>query len=384
MRRCCRSLPYVVSSLKSLSKSPGKLIAALIVLALGITAWGIYLALRPAGNSSRNTPAAANSAPANQVQGTISALGRLEPEGTVIRIAAPSALGSSRVSQLLVKEGGPVKEGQVIAVMDVRERLLAAAMQAEAQVIEAQRKLDQARSAGATPSQVEAQLRLVDAKREEAERRNLEVQDAQRELDRYTKLYKDGAISGSEVDRRSLTLQTAKRALNQAVKELEQAGELGQSLTEVRGVDVRRAEAELQVALANLERAKADLNTSIVRSPITGQVIKIHAYPGEQVGQDGIAELGRTNQMFAVAEVYETDIAKVRPGQRARITSPAFNGPISGVVDQVGLEIRKNDVLNTDPAEDTDTRVVEVKIRLDNSRPIAGMTNLQVRVEILP
>jgi HlyD family secretion protein len=47
-------------------------------------------------------------------------------------------------------------------------------------------------------------------------------------------------------------------------------------------------------------------------------LIEIHTYPGERVGADGILELGRTDEMVAIAEVYETDIGRVRKGQRAR------------------------------------------------------------------
>jgi HlyD family secretion protein len=88
--------------------------------------------------------------------------------------------------------------------------------------------------------------------------------------------------------------------------------------------------------------------------------------------------------MYAVAEVDENYIGKVQPGQRARVTSYAFPGEITGTVDKVGLQIRKNEVLNTDPVDKTDTRIVEVKIRLDDSQKVAGLTNLQVKVTIAP
>jgi HlyD family secretion protein len=163
---------------------------------------------------------------------------------------------------------------------------------------------------------------------------------------------------------------------------------------QVRPVDVQQAEAQLQVALANLQRAKVDLETSAVRSPIAGKVLKIRTKESEQASSSinaagggdcrGIAELGRVDQMYAVAEVYETDVQRLKQGQRATITSSAFSGEISGTVQQIGLLIRKNDVLNTDPAADTDVRVVETKIRLDDSRTIAGLTNLQVKVKIQP
>jgi HlyD family secretion protein len=88
--------------------------------------------------------------------------------------------------------------------------------------------------------------------------------------------------------------------------------------------------------------------------------------------------------MYVVAEVDENFISRVKPGQRAKITGFAFSGELSGIVDQVGLQVRKNEVLNTDPVDKTDTRVVEVKIRLNQSEAVAGLTNLQVKVEIEP
>lgn len=44
--------------------------------------------------------------------------------------------------------------------------------------------------------------------------------------------------------------------------------------------------------------------------------------------------------------------------------------------------IFKNDVLSVDPAADGDARVVEVKIRLNDSAAVSGLTNLQVDVQI--
>jgi HlyD family secretion protein len=64
--------------------------------------------------------------------------------------------------------------------------------------------------------------------------------------------------------------------------------------------------------------------------------------------------------MYAVAEVYETDIAKVRNGQRATVTSAVFAGTLQGTVAQISKQIGKKDVLNTDPAADTDARAIEV------------------------
>ena len=121
-----------------------------------------------------------------------------------------------------------------------------------------------------------------------------------------------------------------------------------------------------------------------VRAPVDGQVLKVYARSGERVGANGIAEIAQNDAMYAVAEVYETEIRLVRVGQKARITSPALAEPLTGKVEYIGLKVGKLDVLDTDPAARTDARVVEVKIRLDDDARAAGLTNLQVDVAIQP
>jgi HlyD family secretion protein len=121
---------------------------------------------------------------------------------------------------------------------------------------------------------------------------------------------------------------------------------------------------------------------SEVRAPITGQVLKIYAKPGETVGTNGVVEIGNTRQMYVVAEIYETQIGKVKVGQKASIFSEVLDSEITGTVDRIGLKIAKNDVLGTDPAAKTDVRVIEVKIRLDDSSKVSNLTNLQVKVTI--
>jgi HlyD family secretion protein len=115
-------------------------------------------------------------------------------------------------------------------------------------------------------------------------------------------------------------------------------------------------------------------------------VLVVHARDGERVGSDGILELGRTDDMYAVAEVYESDIGRIRLGQRGAVTSPALPRALHGSVDRIGLKVRKMDALGTDPAARTDARVVEVEIRLDpDDAPLAAaLTNLQVEVELEP
>jgi HlyD family secretion protein len=100
------------------------------------------------------------------------------------------------------------------------------------------------------------------------------------------------------------------------------------------------------------------------------------------VGANGVCELGRVGQMYAIAEVYETDIRNVKVGQKARVSSDALARPLTGVVTRIRPKVQKLDEIGTDPAARKDARIIEVEIKLDDSAPAAGLSLLQVDVEI--
>jgi len=139
-------------------------------------------------------------------------------------------------------------------------------------------------------------------------------------------------------------------------------------------------------AIAQLKKAEADMKLSYVMTPIAGEVLEIYTKAGETMSAEGIAEIGRTDEMIVVAEVHEASIGRVRLGQLACIVSDngAFTGKLQGTVSEIGRKIGKRNVLNTDPAADVDARVVEVKIALseqDEDR-VAGFTNAKVIAKI--
>lgn len=258
-----------------------------------------------------------------------------------------------------------------------------------------------------------------------------ELRNAQTEYKRYELLYKDGAISASAKDSKSLTLAAAQERLKEAQANLnkieaskfeqlkeaeanltkitsakaEQLKEAEANLTkitagkqeqvneakatleriaEVRPVDVQIAKAEVSQAEAAVKRAQANLETAYVRSPRDAQILKVHTNAGELISNEGIVELGETDKMYAVAEVYESEINKVKLGQKVRIKSASLTEELPGTVEEIGLQVKKQNVVNTDPSANIDNRVVEVRIKLDDtaSKKVAGLTNLQVNVEI--
>ena len=155
-------------------------------------------------------------------------------------------------------------------------------------------------------------------------------------------------------------------------------------IAEVRPTDVAVVQAEVEAAEAGVKQAQANFDLALVRSPQAGQILKIYTFAGERIGEKGIVALGNTSQMNVVAEVYETDIHKVAIGQQVTIQSQGLSSELSGKVTEIGLQIGKKDVLGTDPASDSDVRVVEVRISLDpvSSQKVKALTNLQVNVII--
>ncbi|MEM8545295.1 MAG: efflux RND transporter periplasmic adaptor subunit, partial [Cyanobacteria bacterium P01_H01_bin.119] len=222
-----------------------------------------------------------------------------------------------------------------------------------------------------------------------------EVNNARAEYQRYESLYQQGAISASEHDARALTYTTAQRQLQEAeaaldrtrstsLEQIEQARATLNRIAEVRPVDIATAEAEVEAAIAAVAEAEANLAQTSVRSPIDGQILKIHSRPGERVADEGIVVVGQTEQMQVIVEVYQSDIAQVAMGQTAEITSPVLPEPLQGTVERIGLQIEPQQVVNEDPAANIDARVIEVHINLDEatSQRVAGLTNLQVTATI--
>lgn len=78
----------------------------------------------------------------------------------------------------------------------------------------------------------------------------------------------------------------------------------------------------------------------------------------------------------------ETDVAGVRKGMAASVSSSALARPLAGTVERVRPKVQKLDTIGTDPAARKDARIVEVEIRLADPGAAANLTNLQVDVEI--
>ena len=336
---------------------------------------------------------------------TVTALGRIEPEGEVIKLSAAISGEGSRVEKILVQEGDMVKTGQVIAILDNSDRLQAELTEAKAEVNIIKAKIAQIQ-AGAKPGEITAQKAIIDRLAAESqgdidtqkatlEKLQAELLNAETENNRYQELYTEGAISASQRDSKNLNVETAKKNLQAAQSRLKklqlssqqkikEASAILNQISEVRKVDVQAAIAELNRADAVVKKATINLQKAYVKSPQNGQVFEIYTHPGELISSNGIADIGKTSQMYVVAEVYESDITKIMQGKQVRIVSDTFSQELQGKVERIGLQVRKQNLTNTDPSSNIDNRIVKVHIRLNkaSSHQAAKFTNMQVKAII--
>jgi HlyD family secretion protein len=326
---------------------------------------GLVFYFQPFSNGREQAAAVPASLPSATA---IGCLGRIEPGDGVIRLAARSLGGQPAiVGKLLVAERDRVRAGQVLAELDSVPQLRATTLLAEARVEVSRRRLEQVKS-GAKTSDIAAQ-------RAEIGRLDVELENAQKDLRRYQGLRETNSVSDSALDAVRLRTDTLAKLRLQADQRLT-------SLSEVRPIDVEVAKAELEAGIREVARARTEYDAGLIRAPLDGRILKIHAWPGEQVGPDGVMEIARTDQMYVLAEIAEGDMARVLTGQRARITGHGLPMTLSGTVESVGLQVTQNSVLKLDPAEFSDARVVEAKIRLDDGGRVAQLIHLRVNVVI--
>ncbi len=289
----------------------------------------------------------------------MTALGRITPGRAAVSIAAQPG---SRLLKLEVRDGQKVKAGDALAYLETHPLRLAEREAAEVALKEARERLV------AETAYAEA---IIEQGRAAVDVLELSVEREEKELARVKRL--KSALEAKSLDDQEFALASRK-------------GELTKAHAEVRAAEASLARTRSMVAVesaeARLKTAEAQLGLTILLAPIDGEILKIFTYPGERIAEAPILKMGNTADMHVIAEVHETDVGVVRVGQRATITSPALAEPVQGTVEEIGALIFKNDVLNLDPRAAQDTRVVEVRVKLENAEAVAHFTHLEVSTRI--
>lgn len=352
-------------------QSPWKWILAL-VMALGASV-AIYLNA-PAIRSLVQQRAALQTAPVAAtapVPKEVLGLGKLRPEDNVISVAPPYGAGDARISEVRVREGSALKKGDVIAVLDSASSLQSAVATARAN-LEVQRAIVEQTKYASSASRDEA-VASLDSTKSAAEVAKLD-------FDRTATLYRKGIAAKASYDQKRSVYEQALRAVDRAQATLSRFDE--QKLNGRQDVIV--AETRVAASEAELKRAGQDLEKAFIRAPVDGTILSLDNRVGEKPSQNGIATMADLTHMIAEVEVYQANIGRVALGQTVTLSSEALPEPLTGAVSFIGLEVKRQEVVGSEPAANTDARIVKVHVALDpaSAERARAFTNLQVTARI--
>ncbi len=289
---------------------------------------------------------------------------------------APKVAGY--VTALEVEDNQAVRAGDVLFRIDDRD-YLARLSQAVAEVETAQASLDN----------IDAETKLQHALIRQAEAERLAAL-AQLKLtkiasDRGHKLIRSSAVGQEEVDERDAALAKAEAGVSAASATLDAEKQRIAVLESQREAAV----AALAHARAAQELAQIDLDDTVVRAPVNGVIGNRQVRVGRLVAPGTpLLDIVPVDDVWVVANFKETQLERIRPGQRALITVDGYpNETIVGFVDSFAPGSGSAfTMLPTDNATGNFVRVVQrvpVKIRFAGN-PLPGLIvpGLSARVEI--
>lgn len=284
---------------------------------------------------------------------------------------------SGQVTDVLVDEGDPVKQGQVVARLDDSE-FMARQDQAKANLEASRENMKRAElaleiqetvlpievdRAGATVRAFEAQLRELKAgnREQDIEQARLSLQSLKMTMDlagkekgRYDRLYHEGTVSELERDAVTLRYETAAREYERARERLdllqegfrvesietaearlaESRAALRRSMANLKQIeaaqrDVEAARAQVHLAEAGSRLIETQIRYTRLHAPFDGIITSRNVEPGEVVlPAREVLSLSDLSAVDLKIFVDETEIGKVKPGQRVEIRVDTFPGKI--------------------------------------------------------
>jgi HlyD family secretion protein len=340
-----------------------------ITLAVGgvllVGAWKV--GLRPVSAAGAS---GVESKPAGGISSkVIAGAGRVEPYSEEIRIGSEL---DGRLKRVPVEEGQEVRAGQILAELDNGDYAARVAL-AKASVAERSAVVDRLVNGSRREERAESKASVREAE--------VIVENAKLERDRREGLLGRGAISRTEFD-------TADREYRVALARLEAVRERHVVVDDqTRPEDLARAKAELAGAQARLVESEALLAKTILRSPITGIILRKKLKTGESVSSKGdppIVTLGEVNRLRIRVDVDENDVAKVRLGQAAWATATAYGDrKFTGKVVQIGQALGRKNIRTDEPSERVDVKILETLVELDRDQRLPIGLRVDAFIQIL-
>lgn len=290
-------------------------------------------------------------------------------------INAISSRIAGNVEKVYVDDNDTVQAGQPLVDLDTRE-LTIAEQQTTAQYDEAQARFRSenpniAITQNTTEADIlSAQSQLEDARaalaaseqdRQSAASRLTEAQATARrdqlQADRYKQLFDKDETSRQEFENYTATAQAsaarltaAEAALASAEKTVQErqaqvdaqvahSSEVRKNAPQqlaVRESDAASQKAAVELANAELDKAKLDLSFAHIAAPVSGVVTQRSVEPGNHVAPgEELLMLVDTSHLWVTADFKETQLSKMHPGCRAVISVDALGRSFEGTVESM-------------------------------------------------
>lgn len=339
------------------------LIAAVIVLLIVVTAWGVAWSKRgqvtvQTGKVDRQNLAA-----------VVTASGQIEPKN----YANVNANSIGKITDIYVKEGQPVKKGQLLLRTEDTQQV--AEMDASAAALNTSTA-----DSSAQLSAVHASAAALKTAQANLEQSNAKLDQAKLSYDRGLELVKLNLLAKQDFDTRvsdyqvaQATVQSSAAAVNQAKAQYQQAK-----------YTYDKSQAAVAQNQANLVSAKDVVQKTIYTSPYVGFVTDLPVHVGEIVvpgvqNTSGslLFQVSDLSIIDAEVMVDETDIVNVKMGQPAEVSVDAIpNQVFTGHVTEIGQSalssttgVTTTGSTTSGSSTDQEAKQFKVVVRLDNPPP---------------
>jgi HlyD family secretion protein len=338
---------------------------------------------------------------------------------------------AGRLIERKVDEGGWVKKGELIGTLDPlqlrqqksRDEAIVSSAQSNYQQLETSIAFQKAtlesdvaaRVAELNQSAAKLDALLNGNRKQDIQQSEAGVADARAQLDfarsdyaRMQELFKNEDISRQQLDQARTKLDSATAMLHQAEEKysLMKEGPRAEDIAGARA-DVARAKAAVQTAEANrlelrrkeeelvarkaaIEQSQAQvgisesqLNDTEVRTPIDGVVLVKSAEPGEVLAAGTtVVTVGDLEHPWLRAYINETDLGRVKLGQKVKLTTDSFPGKVYwGTIGFIASDAEFTPK-QIQTKEERVKLVYRIKIDVDNSSHELKL-NMPVDAEIL-
>jgi HlyD family secretion protein len=343
-------------------------------LVLGTTSvCGVLRATRAGAGDAAQPPAPATS----DSPETVHALARLEPVSGLVTIGArPGA----RIETIAVRPHDVVREGTLLAVLEGHAQAQAQLALAVTQKAKAEHARDVKRQQLALEREQFDKLhaaRIASSGRVfGARQRWAEIAALYKQLlddknlparDRFDVMIKD-----FEAERENLRGEQEIKSFEIAQQLIPRQRKLEDAELEGKGPDQELLDHQIELARAGLALAE-------VRAQMSGEVLELLAHEGE-VSSGALLLFGDTSAIVATAEVFQSDVPRVRVGDAA--TAQVLDRSVPGKVTAVGSVVGRYLLTSMDPRALQDRRVVKVTIRLDDPALARRLIGMEVDVAI--